>query len=295
MQRPKTIILTGGTKEFFPFMRECVDSLADTGVLRRADLGIIDHSLTEEQRQSFSSQAAIMVRPTYAELGVEVPERLQLPQHLNLVARSGLPALFPGYEIYLWFDADAWAQTADFFDVYVDGAMRDGLSVAKDDGHGYRPSSFERRWWIGNYVQGFGIVDGLRGGLLHKAINIGVVAIHRDAPHWARYRQRHQETIRRTGKINLDQHACHASLVLDGYSVAYVPAIHNWQPILSMPHWDARRRLLCEPRPAGKVLSVVHLAGRGKREIQSLRTTEGGTIETAITYSEVLRLRGGSP
>lgn len=295
MHKHKTIILTGGTHEYFPFVRECVDSLVDTGVLERADLGILDHNLTEEQLQTFSSQAAMIVRPSYADLGMDIPASMQLPWSLNLVARSNLPALFPGYEIYLWFDADAWAQTADFFDVYVNAASRTGFAVAKDDGYGYRQSSFERRWWIGNYVRGFGLIDGLRGGVLNKAINIGMVAIHRDAPHWARYRQRHQAAINRTGKINLDQHACHATLVLDKYPVEYVSAIHNWQPILSMPHWDSRRGLLCEPRAGGDVLSVVHLAGRKKRDVQPIRTTDGGIIESALTYHEVRRLRSGSP
>jgi hypothetical protein len=284
MNRPKTLVLTGGTSSFFPFIRECVDSLADTGVLQRADLGLIDHGLTEEQLRSFSAQATHVVRPSYADLGMRIPQALQQPWSLNLVARSDLPALFPGYEVYLWFDADAWAQRADFFDVYVEGALRSGMAVARDDGAGYRPSWRERRWWIGNYVLGFGLLDGLRGGLLNRAINIGLVAIHRDAPHWARYRQRHQAAIDRTGKINLDQHACHAALALDKLPVTYVPAIYNWQPVLSMPHWDPMRAALCEPRAGGRVLSVVHLAGRNKRDVQRLRTTEGGSVEMALTY-----------
>lgn len=287
--------MTGGTEEFFPFIRECVDSLVDNGLLQRADLGIIDHGMTEAQLRTFASQATTIVRPTYAELGMDVPQKLQRAPSINLVARSNLPALFPGYEIYLWFDADAWAQTAEFFDVYVDAAVRTGFAVAKDDGCGYRMSSVERRWWIGNYIHGFGLIDGVRGGILNTAINIGVVAIHRDAPHWARYRQRHQATIDRTGKINLDQHACHATLVLDHYPVEYVSAIHNWQPILSMPHWDKNRGVFREPCASSRVLSIVHLAGRNKREVQRVPTTDGQFIETAITYPAIKQLRSSAP
>jgi len=66
--------------------------------------------------------------------------------------------------------------------------------------------------------------------------------------------------------------------------VTYVPAIYNWQPVLSMPYWDPMRAALCEPRSGGRVLSVVHLAGRNKRDVQRLRTTEGGSVEMALTY-----------
>jgi hypothetical protein len=292
--RPKTIIMTGGTEEFYPFVRECVDSLIDVGVLERADLGLIDHGWTPEQVASFRGQAKTIVKPTYADLGMRIPENLQLARSLNLVARSDLPSVFPGYDVYLWFDADAWAQTADFFDVYVDAAARTGFAVAKDEGYGYKVSAEDRRWWVGNYMLGFGVIDGLRGGLLNKAVNIGMVAIHRDAPHWARYRQRHQATIDKTGKINLDQHACHAALVLDKLPVEYVPATCNWQTTLSMPQWDPKARVLREPRPGGEVLSVIHLAGKNKRDIQTLRTTDGGTTESALTYHAIKRLRAGS-
>ena len=294
MAKPKTIIMSGGTEEFFPFLRECVDSLIDTGVLERADLGLIDHGMTEEQLATFRHQAKIIVKPSYADLGMRVPEPLQLARSLNLVARSDLPSVFPGYDVYLWFDADAWAQTPDFFDVYVDAAARTGFAVAKDDGYGYRVSYDDHRWWIGNYIMGFGLVDGIRGGLLSKAVNIGMVAIHRDAPHWRRYRDRHQATIDRTGKINLDQHACHATLVLDRLPAEYVPAIHNWQTTLSMPWWDPAQRVLREPKPGGRVLSVIHLAGKNKREPQSIRTTDGARVTSALTYHDVRRLRAGS-
>jgi len=295
MARPKTIIMTGGTSVFYPFIRECVDSLIATGMLERADLGILDHGMEPEQIATFRGQATHIVKPTWAELGMRVPERHQEDRHINLVARSDLPALFPGYDVYLWFDADAWAQTADFFDVYVDGAMEQGLAVAKENGFRYNPSFVERRWWIGNYFLGFGLVDGMRGGVLFDPINIGLVAIHHDAPHWKRYRERHQATIDRTGKINLDQHSCHATIALDGMPAKFVHARHNWLPILSRPTWDAGRNLLCDPAPGGEPLSVIHLAGPDKMAKRKLRVLGGGEISIPLNYHAFVAAKSGMP
>jgi hypothetical protein len=288
---PKTIILTGGTSEFFPLLRECVASLVACGVFERADLGIIDQGLTDEQVSSFRGVAKHMMRLTWEQLGMRVPARLQEDRYLNLAARSDLPALFPGYEVYLWFDADAWAQSADFFDVYVKGVMAQGLAVAKENGHGYNFSPGEQRWWIRNYIHGFGLIDGVRGGVLSDRINIGLIAIHRDAPHWKRYRERHQNTIDGAGKINLDQHACHATIALDGYPAAFVHARHNWLPQLSRPTWDAARKLLCDPAEGGEPLSVVHLAGPDKTRLRTLRVLQGGEAAIALNYDAVCAFR----
>jgi hypothetical protein len=285
MGKPKTIIMTGGTSEFFPYLRECVDSLIATGVLERADLGIVDQGMTDEQLATLHGTATHIVRPTWTGLGMRVPEVHQQDRHLNLAARSDLPAIFPGYDVYLWFDADAWAQSADFFDVYVNGAMESGLAVAKENGHGYNPSYLERRWWIGNYFLGFGLVDGMRGGVLAAPINIGLVAIHRDAPHWKRYRERHQTTIDRTGKINLDQHSCHATIALDKLPATFVHARHNWLPVLSRPTWDADRKLLCDPSADGEPLTVIHLAGPDKKAPRKLRIVQGGEVSVPLNYS----------
>ena len=214
-KRPKTIIITGGTADFWPYVRECVDSLIASGILERADLGILDHGMTPDQSATFKGVAKHIVRPDWVTRAMRVPAHLQQDRHLSLVARSDLRNLYPGYDIYLWFDADAWCQTTEFFDVYVKGALESGLAVAKEDGFDYSPTLAERRWWIGNYFLGFGLVDGFRGGVIAAPINIGLVALHHDAPHWDRYREHHQNTIDRTGKINLDQHSCHATLALE--------------------------------------------------------------------------------
>ena len=121
-------------------------------------------------------------------------------------------------------------QTPEFFDVFQEGAMKTGLAVAQEDGFGYSPSLMDRKWWVGNYFLNWGIIGGIRGGLMKPPINNGVFAMHRDAPHWARYRALHAEAVKRTGKINHDQHALHASCALEGLPVTYVSARMNWLP-----------------------------------------------------------------
>jgi hypothetical protein len=69
----RVCILTGGTAEFFPFLRECVDSLVACGVLKRADLGVLDQGMTDEQIASFRGIARRVVRLSWDMLGMRVP------------------------------------------------------------------------------------------------------------------------------------------------------------------------------------------------------------------------------
>ncbi len=289
----KVLIVTGGDAAFFDFLNSCVRSIVEADVLDRADLGLLDLGLTAEQFRTLAPYATHVVRPKWTDLNLNVPERLQQDKHLGLAARPFLRELFPGYDIYIWFDADAWAQTSNFLDVYVAGAMGAGLAVAREDGAGYTAPLIDRRWWIGNYGLAFGIADGVRGALLAKSINIGILAIHVGAPHWEAFGRRYQQTIDRTGKINLDQHACHAALALEGLTAAYVPALYNWLPTLSTPIWNDDLGRLCDPSAPATPLSIIHLAGHQKTRPYRVKMASGGTQHTPLTRGAVSALLPG--
>lgn len=290
----KTVIVTGGTGEFFPLVMECVQSIAAAGLLERAALAVFDQGFSPEQREAMKPYATHMRRLVWEDINVDVPDQHRQDKHLSLPGRPILPKLFPGYDIYQWIDADAWVQTTEFLDVFAAGANKTGLAVAQEDGVGYNASFRDRKWWIGNYFLGFGLIGGIKGGLMKPPINNGVFAMHRDAPHWARYRERHQAAMKRTGKINLDQHSLHATAALDGMPVTYVSARFNWLPILSRPTWDADTKLLCEPSETGAPLSIIHLAGPGKFDERLVKVKQGGTISTAMNFAAIDALRGGS-
>ena len=96
---------------------------------------------------------------------------------------SFLFVVIVGYGIYLWFDADAWAQTPEFFDDLVAGAQAEGAAVAREDGANYRRTLTYSKWWIGNMMAAYGPIRGLRVAL-RPAMNIGILALSDRAPHW---------------------------------------------------------------------------------------------------------------
>jgi hypothetical protein len=59
--------------------------------------------------------------------------------------------------------------------------------------------------------------------------------------------------------------------------------------------FDPARGLLVEPHEPHRRLGIVHLAGKGVKErIFKLATPTGGTVETALSYRAIARLKGAA-
>ncbi len=289
MNSKSTIVLTGCDAKFYPYMEECLLSLLDMGIDKKADIAILDLGLTSDQVSKLSSMGFMVKVPTWPSY---VPDEVRkIPHQIGLVARTALREYFPGYSVYLWFDADAWAQTPEFFDALVTGARARGAAVIREDGTNYKRDFMYSKWWFGNMITSYGLFNGLKVGI-KPSINIGILALSDTAPHWEQWIAYYQEFINKRGKVN-NQHSFNAALEIETLTYYKAPARCNWLPTLSTPAWDAERKMVCEPNKSATPLSVVHLAGPNKEMPYTLKQTTGGTITTPLTYTAIKSLREG--
>jgi hypothetical protein len=278
----REIIITGGDSHFFPYLSAALNSLRSHAATAAKDYGIIDQGLTAEQKTQLSALGCRIVRPEWT---LPVPEQHRQLRNIGLVARTALRDYFPGYEVYLWFDADAWMQTPEFLSAYLDGARATGAAVALENGPGYRKSFVDLKWWTGNMLGAYGLA-GVKLALV-RSINIGVLCLTDTAPHWNAWIRAYSRALERMGKVNLDQHAFLAAIHLDKLATTLLPARYNWLPHLSRPIWNPVTQLLCEPVAPYRPLSVVHLAGPQKDRPYQLEQLGGGNLATRLTYPEM--------
>lgn len=284
--RKKVIIINGCDANFYPFMDEAQRSLMALGLDLKADFGAFDLGLTEAQRQAQSERGCRVVTPGWT---IDVPQHLRKGHEVGLVARTALRDYFPGYDTYIWFDADAWAQTREFFTLMLDGVAANGAALIREDGPGYRMNMMYRRWWYGHMMAAFGPVNGLKVSL-RPVINIGIVALGASSPIWEAWIRDYEHMVEKRQRVNLDQHAFNSAVVQNNLSASYLPARCNWICTLSPPRWDPEKTMFCEPGGEGKPLSVLHLAGPNKRRPYKLATTIGNTITTALDFPAALGL-----
>ena len=276
------IVINGCDEKFFPYMDESLRSLEALHIPDRADMGILDLGLSDDQVSSLRARGYIVKKPVWT---LALPETMREQHQIGLVARTALRDYFPGYKVYLWFDADAWAQTSEFFDLMVEGARKTGAAVICEDGVGYKMDFIYAKWWYGNMMAAYGIFDGFKVAQ-KPVINIGMLALSDTAPHWEAWLNYYLEFVKRRNRVN-NQHSFNAAVVLENLPCAKLSARCNWIPVLGVPVWNPENRMLCEPGKNGKPVSVIHLAGPDKKRLYKLDQVGGGCVETSLTWEAI--------
>src|SRR5262249_11291936 len=206
---------------------------------------------------------------------------------------------FPGYDTYLWIDADAWLQDGRAIDLYVDAAGRDKLAITPEIDRAYkrhykRPKPFGWTLTWKNYRQAFGWRTADRLGR-NPMVNCGVFALHRDAPHWPAWARLIAQVLQRTQFFFAEQTALNYAIFAELLPVNFLPAYCNWMVGDAAPAFDPERGMLVEPYAPHEVLGVVHLAGaNAKDRVFRLDRLGGGTVETALRYGAMRELCAGA-
>ena len=274
-------IVTGADCVYFDLMLELLRTLSDDEAAQRHALCVLDFGLTLDQVVRAQQCRATVIRPDWV---FEAPAPLRTQANLGYATRPVLPRLFPGYDMYLWLDADISVPNARFMSTFTAAAKTGSLAIAEEADRSYRLEAYAFKWQLGNAFRCFG----LRGGLnfcMGRPVNSGIFALKADAPHWSVWQARYQQAVHRAGRVNLDQHALMAALYLDKLPCTYLDSTHNWICTRSQPLWDEERQIFCRPYPPYDAIDVLHLAGRDKDKLWDIKTRLGETRRMHLTYS----------
>jgi hypothetical protein len=292
----RLLIASGADRHYFPLLRDTV--LSVRAQRRELAIGILDFGLHPEHLEWLSRRVDHIVRPDW---DLDFPGRERTPEILKAqIARPFLRRHFPGYEIYLWIDADAWLQDGRAIDLYVQAAGQDKLAITPEIDRAYkrhykRPKLFGWTLAWKNYREAFGWRVADRLGR-NPMVNCGVFALHRDAPHWDVWARVLAQVLQRTRFFFVEQVALNYAIFAEHMAVNFLPAYCNWMPGDAPPAFDGARGLFVEPYAPYEVIGVMHLAGREqKAQLFRLDRLDGGTIETSLRFSESRALCGRPP
>ncbi|MEZ5931854.1 MAG: hypothetical protein R3F54_07890 [Alphaproteobacteria bacterium] len=277
----RTAIVTGADHGYFPLLHSLLQSLACSRLAPACPLLVLDFGLRPEELSAIEELAHDVVRPWW---WFDAPSALRSSRNLGYAARPMVPAFFPGFEAYLWLDADISVQDGRFAVDFFQAAQHGALAVVEETDPSYRIEPYALKWHVGNAFRCFGVKGGLRLSL-GRRINSGAFALCADAPHWAAWQRRYQTAVMRAGRANLDQHALMATLCLDGLPASRLASTHNWICARSEPIWDEDRQVFCRPLPPFEPISVLHLAGRQKEGVRAIRTLDGGVRSMPLSYA----------
>jgi lipopolysaccharide biosynthesis glycosyltransferase len=259
----KTLIVSGSDETFMPMFRRLVSSLAIFTQRTKSAFAYFDLGLSESSKAWIDQYATASANPKW-DLPVAA-DLVQTQSHLRaLTARPFLRDYFPGYDIYLWIDADAYVQEQFALDWLIEGASQRQMAIAAEVDCAYRLNSGVVRWRMDRMRRYFGKQAGL-DTLWQTPFNAGVFAITSNAPHWASWETMFRLGLQTTGGgLVCDQMALNRALWTQKLSLQVLPATCNWLCHLAAPIYLESIGKYIEPTLHGRSIGIIHQAGNSK-------------------------------
>lgn len=260
MAKPKSIIVSGADSGYFTLLQGLVSSIRDKPEGTGIAIGVLDVGLSEPEREWLDERGADVVMPGW---DLDFPERDAAPRHRQAqYARPFLPRHFPGYDRYLWIDADAWVQDWRAVELFFEASAENKLAIAPELDRAYR--NFFDAWDEFHGVIG----EGYRAAFEEKTaerllrnplLNNGVFALAAKAPHWAAWADTLRAALLRSRNGLVDQTTLNHVVYIQNLPAHFLPSWCNWICHHAPPRREAGRGFLTEPNLPHQKLGIVHL------------------------------------
>ena len=273
----KNVIISLADSNYFLLLNELIDSIKRFKESEEIAICILDAGLTEDQKNKLSKKVD-SIKP--ADWDIEVPDfKVRGKEWLkSQVSRAFLPKYFPGYEKYLWIDADAWVNSWYPIQLYLKGCENGKLSIASSADRAYG-RVLRAEWFFRSFARiksqnykhakSSGFSEKIaRQVALKPHLNIGAFALEVNAPHWEVWQKNLRKALS-SGKIwGSEQIAMNITIYYDGLDVEILPAYCNWT-LIEVLKFDKKRNTLVEPYLPNHEIGIVHFAGKNNDKIRN--------------------------
>jgi hypothetical protein len=285
----KHIVVTAADEAYEDLLFGLIDSLLPHLGTLKLSLGCLDIGLSPAARTRLAALPVTMVTPTWP---FRPHTRFDAtPTYLSRAVRPFLPDLFPGFETYIWMDADSWLQQAEGLKwLIAASAYADLVGIPTvHRTYTFRPKDIS--WLATRYEMAFGPETAKR--LMQQSyLNSGVFAAPARSRFWNLFATRFQGALENwSGEFLSDQAVINAVAQLDGLRCEKLPAQANWICHLSLPVWDGGRQLFCVPAMPFEPLMVLHNTFTAKQKTHTVRSLKSPPVQTQLTFPAFCKLR----
>jgi len=282
-------IVSAADAPYFDLLQGLVRSIRDKPEGRGCPLCILDIGLEPAQRAWLLSQGAILRIP-------DPPLQLAwMPTYARLFfARPMLPRIFPGYDVYVWIDADAWVQDWAVVAEYRTQAQQHGFAIASEADPAYGRDAV-----LHAHTRHYALFGPEAVSLLEELgpLNAGVFGGRADAPHWAAWLDAIQTHLPNATTDDLffmlDQTALSLLCRQPNMRTALMPSVCNWIAHFAPPMVSDDGADLLRPLPPHEKIGIVHQTAHTKRGFLSLARHGGGFLSRSIAYEAASQLPPG--
>ncbi|MBI3419804.1 MAG: hypothetical protein HY053_06710 [Proteobacteria bacterium] len=290
--------ITGADANYYPLLREWLHSMRRCPQSAAYDICILDAGLTPDQVRELTPLVTRIVNPDWP---APLPtSRVRGKEYLKAcVCRPFIPKIFPGYQAYVWMDADTWMQNWEAFSLFLRSVKEkpDRIAVTGAD-RAYPRSVLRVKWffrwpisarsfYLNNAQLAFGF-DIAKKLISHHTISAGCFALAADAPHWKRWQELVVQAMTQGRVFTAEQIALGVLVHLEKYKAEILPSYTHWLGG-NKPLWDEERQQFVEPYLPYATIGVMHLAGvnamRADRRVKEpYETLQGNVIQNNVRY-----------
>ena len=292
-------IVSLADSKYFELLNELVDSILRFKESREVKICILDAGLDTNQIKILENKVHKIVK---AEWDIEVPEyKVRGREWLkSQVSRAFLPDYFPGFEKYLWIDADAWVNDWNCLEMYFKGSDNNTLSISSSADRSYG-RVLRADWIFSNiaFVRSQNYKHARSSGFSNKIarevalkphLNIGVFCLEKNSPHWEVWQKNLKEALKKGRIFGSEQIAMNITIYCDNMKVEILPAYCNWFLIENLKY-DQTNSTFVEPYLPNHKIGIMHLAGKtadkyrfDKNNLIEVRTLDNKTIKKNIRF-----------
>ncbi len=298
MTNSKVTIVVAADANYFDLMKGLILSIKDKPESKDVDISLLDVGLAPEHLEWAKSYVENIVP---AQWDFDFPGRDKVPGHFRaLLARPFFPRYFPGYDIYIQIDTDAWVQEWSTIEMYIAAAEKGKLAITPQIDRSYmtyykRPKLYHKqqnhrcfRW-----SYGWRVADRLGRNVI---CNAGVFALRGDAPHWRLWENAMGRGLTRKTFLPresypdlrfklVEQTALNYVIYGDKAPTAFMPSYCNWMCGLAIPMINRETGKVVEPHEPHQPLGVIHFAGHEiEKSPLKIATTDGQETTVMLRY-----------
>ena len=295
-------IVSLADSNYFELLCELIDSIKSFEESKNVAICVLDAGLSDNQKNILLKKVDIIKKANW---DIEVPSYKVIGKEWlkSQVSRAFLPKYFPGYNKYLWIDADAWVNSWETIELYFKGSDNNKLSISTSADRAYG-RVLKVDWLIGGFAKvksqnykhakSSGFSEKIaREVALKPHLNIGVFCLEATASHWDVWKKNLKIAVK-SGKIfGSEQIAMNVTIYIDKLDVEILPAYCNYTLIDGMK-FDTKRNTFVEAYLPNHKIGIVHLAGKhnnnirmNKNHLIEVTTLEGKIIKKSARFNQI--------
>lgn len=236
----KNVIVTGSDKKYYPFLKNLINSLINSNSLDICDLCILD---VEDNSQYLEELDSKITKKKKANFNLNILFKDRQDWFKLLTERPFMKDYFPGYDKYIWMDADTEVLSNDGIKNIIDACDDKDLAIAPEINESYvfKSSKFGIKkifksyykisgWSFKNYRKYFS--DRIGEDLFFKPLfNNGIFCLKSTSKIWDLWKTEYQGALNKAKTsygIKTDQLSLNKIIYENFEKISILDSTNNW-------------------------------------------------------------------